>query len=292
MSTAGDMVTEVVQAMHGYGQTTDRTTILSNAIGPTDMTFQVDYVQSTAGGVVAGIVEIDSEQIMVASIDQSSNTCTVAHGGRGWNGTTAASHAQYTKVISKPKFPRFIVLQMMNEVIGSLYPNLFGVASFTTTVSFPQYTYTIPGVHPLRILTCEWQDPIQQWHPIRAVSVDPFDGTIRVLGDMMPGMPLRLIYAVEPQKFTSEADDFVTQTLLPDSTRDVVMLGAMMKLVPSFDISRAQNTSVEQQSRSTAVPPNTGINLGTYLQRQFQARLSNEHDSLRYLYRPQIRRLF
>lgn len=292
MSTAGDMVTEVVQAMHGYGQTTDRTTILSNAIGPSDMTFTVDYVQSTAGGVVAGIVEIDSEQIMVASIDQSSNTLTVANGGRGWNGTTTASHAQFSKVVSKPKFPRFIVLQMMNEVIGSFYPDLFGIGTYQTIVTYPQYTYTIPGVHPLRVLSCEWQDPLGQWHQLQAVSIDQFDGTVRVLGNTMPGRPLRLVYAVEPQKLTSESDDFVTQTMLPESVKDVVMLGAMIKLVPSFDISRAQNTSVEQQSRSTAVPPNAGINLGTYLQRQFASRLSNERDSLRYLYRPQIRRLF
>lgn len=292
MSTAGDMVTEVVQAMHGFGQTYDRTTILSSSIGPSDMTFVVDYVQSTAGGIVPGVVEIDSEQIMVASIDQTSNTCTVANGGRGWNGTTATSHAQYTKVITKPKFPRATVLQMMNEVIGSLYPDLFGVGTYQTAVTYPQYTYTIPGVHPLRILTASWQDPIGQWHPIISVSVDEFDGSIRVLGGMMPGRPLRFIYAVEPQKFNSESDDFATQTMLPESTKDVVILGAMMKLVPTFDISRAQNTSVEQQSRSGSVPPNTGINLGTYLQRQFTARLSNERDSLRYLYRAQMRRNF
>lgn len=292
MATAADMITEIVQAMHGFGQTTDRTTILSNAIGPSDMTFQVDYVQSTAGGIVPGVVEIDGEQIMVASIDQSSNTCSVANGGRGWNGTTPTAHAQYTKVVTKPKFPRFIVMQMMNEVIGSLYPDLFGIGNFQTIVTHPQYTYTIPGVHPLRILACEWQDPLGQWHRIMAVSVDQFDGTVRVLGQMMPGRPMRLLYAVEPQKFVNESDDFATQTMLPESTKDVVMLGAMMKLVPSFDISRAQNTSVEQQSRSSAVPPNTGINLGTYLQRQFTARLSNERDSLRYLYPAQIRRLF
>lgn len=291
MSTAAEMVTEVVQAMHGFGQTTDRTTILSNAIGPADMSFQVDYVQSTAGGVIAGIVEIDSEQIMVASIDQTSNTCTVANGGRGWNGTAPASHAQYTKVVSKPKFPRFIVLQKMNEVIGALYPDLFGVATYQTTVTFPQYTYTIPNVHPLRVLTCEWQDPLGQWHPIIAVSVDQFDGTVRVGGQTMPGRPLRFIYAVEPQKFASEGDDFTTQTLLPESTRDVVTLGAQVQLMPSFDVSRAQNTSVEQQSHA-AVAPNAGINLGTYLQRQFSARLSNERDSLRYLYRAQMRRNF
>jgi len=289
--TCGEMITEVVQSMHGYGQTSDRTTILSGAISAADMTFPVDYVQSTAGGVTAGIVEIDSEQLMVSSVDTSLNTCTVANGGRGWNGTTPAAHSQYTKVVSKPKFPRYIVFQAMNEVIGALYPDLFGVATYQTAATFPQYTYTIPGAHPVRMLSCEWQDPILQWHPISAVSVDTFDGTIRVGSGPWPGRPLRFIYATEPQKFASESDDFAATTGLPESCKDVVMLGAMVKLVPSFDISRAQNTTVEGQQRS-GIPPNTGINLGTYLNRQFQQRLTNENQSLRALYPPQLRRRF
>lgn len=292
MATAGDMVTEVVQQMHGFGQTYDRTTVLSNAIGPSDMTFQVDFVQSTSGGIVAGIVEIDSEQIMVASIDQTTNTCTIANNGRGMNGTTPAAHAQFSKVTTKPKFPRFIVLQMMNEVIGSLFPDLFGITYYSTTVVYPQYTYTVPGAHPLRVLNCEWQDYLQQWHQITGVTVDQFDGTVRVLSPSPPGRPLRMVIATEPQQFVSESDDFVGQTGLPASTRDVVILGAMMKLAVTFDISRAQNTTVEQQSRGSVVPPNLGMNLGTYLTRQFQARLSNEHDSIRYLYPAQIRRRF
>lgn len=284
------MVTEVVQTMHGFGQTSDRVAILSAAIGQGDLSFQVDTTQGSAVGISPGIVEIDGEQILVTAVDAASNTCTVANGGRGWNSTTATAHSQYSRITSKPRFPRSAILNQMNEVLNGLYPDLFGVATFNTTATYPQYTYVIPGVRPLRILTAEWQDPLQQWHPIRAIQCSPVDGSIRVGSGPMVGRPLRILYAVEPQPFTSESDDFVTQTLLPLSTSDCVILGTMAKLAITFDISRAQINSVEQQSRGSVVPPNTGMNLNSALTRSFKDRLANESKSLRALYPAQIRK--
>lgn len=288
MPTAGDLVTEAVTMMHGYGQTTDRVAILSAPIGPTDLSFTVDTTQGAAVGISAGIVEIDSEQILVTTVNPTTNTCTVANGGRGYGGTTAASHAQYSRIVSQPKFPRFWIYSKMNEVIAGLYPDLFGVSTYTTTITYPQYTYTLP-IRPMRILIAEWQDPISQWHPLMAVSIDQFDGTVRLGGGMI-GRPLRFVYSVEPQQFTSETDDFVTQTLLPASTADLLPLGVAMKMAPSFDISRAQTNSIEQQARGTVVPPNSGMNLGTYLTREFKDRLQNEASALRAKYPAQIRR--
>lgn len=289
---AKDLIDETIRQLHGYGQTRDRITTLTNAISPTDQSFTVDATTGVATGLNPGPVEIDSEQLYVSNVDQSANLITLMPGvGRGYDNSTPAAHVAGSVVISQPKFPRSRVMQAMNEVISSLYPDLFGVASYTTTVTIPQYTYTIPGAVPVKMLRIEWQDPIFQWRPVRSWTVDSFDGSIQIGSGAMVGRPLRFLYTVEPVPFVSESDDFVTQTKLPAGASDLLPLGVAVRMTPSFDISRAQQNSVEQAARSTAVPPNTGINLATYLNRQFQARLANEALSLRKQYPPQIRRV-
>jgi hypothetical protein len=235
-------------------------------------------------------VEIEAEQLFVTAIDPSTNTVTLANGfGRGFNSTAAAAHAAGAMIVSQPKFPRSTVLQQMNEVIGGLFPDLFAVSQFVTTTTYPQYTYTLP-TPASRILNVRWQDPIQQWHEVLAFSLDDFDGvSVKVGSGPMPGRPLQILYATEPTFLASETDDFVAVTGLPVSCSDLLPLGVAMKLAPTFDISRAQLDSIEQSTRSTTVPPNTGLNISSYLMKQFTARLANERDSLRARYPARMR---
>jgi hypothetical protein len=289
---AKNLIDETVKMMHGFGQTNDRQAVLSNAIGAGDLTFTVDAAAGPAVGINPGFVEIDSEQLLVTNVDPNSNVCTVANGfGRGYDGTTATSHAQYARVVSQPKFPRNWVLTQMNEVIGALFPDLFAINTYTTTVTYPINIYTLPAPRPTRLLDVQWQDTIGNWDHCAAYQIDMFDGTVRVGGGMPIGRPLRFIYASEPKLFAAETDDFVTATGLPLTCSDLLSIGTCMKLAPTFDISRAQTSTMEQSSRSTSVPPNTGINIGTFLEKQFQQRLMNEAKSLRALYPTKMRRI-
>lgn len=289
MPTAKALIDEAVQMLHGFGQTSDQVAVLHAPITPTDTTFTVDAAYGQAVGINPGVVEIDSEQLFVTAVDPSTNIVSLANGfGRGYGSSTATAHAAGAMVVSQPKFPRFSILQQMNEVIGSLYPDLFSVGKYITTATYPQYTYTMPVV-PMRILNVRWQDPIQQWHDVAAYSIDLYDGTVKIGDGPMPGRPLQFIYATEPNFFVSESDDFATVTGLPLSTADLLPLGVAMKMAPTFDISRAQLNSIEQSSRSTTVPANTGLNIGTFLTNQFQKRLQNERISLRAQYPPRMR---
>lgn len=293
MPTVASLVTETVKILHGYGQTSDRQAVLSNAIGTSDLSFTVDAAQGAAVGINPGPVEIDSEMLFVTAVDSTTNTCVVANGfGRGYDTTTATSHVQYSKITSQPKFPRVWVLNQMNEVLSAISPALFAVRTYTTTVTYPTNTYTPGGTAaPLGILDCQWQDVYGDWVHTPAYSIDQYDGTFRVGSGPMLGRPIRFIYKTEAQLLVAETDDFVSATGLPASAADLLVLGVAAKMVPTFDISRAQMNSVEQQSRSQVVPPNTGINIGTYLQHQFDNRLKSEADSLRRRYPPRLRRI-
>lgn len=289
------MIDSITAQLHGWGQTQDRVTSLTNAIGTTDHSFIVNATFGQSVGISPGVVEIDAEQVYVTNVDPTTGTITLDPGfGRGYRGTTIASHAAGATAISRPKFPRKNVFDTMNEILGAVFPSLFVPKTYSTTITYPNNTYTIPGVRVVDILDCQWQHPIGFWLKLPSYSVDPYDGTVRLgsIEPMMIGRPVRFLYAVEPSLFTSETDDFVTVTGLPATSADVIALGVEAKMVVGLDISRAQLTSVEQSDRSRVVPPNAGINVGKYLMAEYKDRLDNEAKTLRRLYKPRISRRF
>lgn len=291
MTTAGDLITEISSELHGYGSTQDRVTPLTANISATDSKITVDFAFGQSVGITPGIVEIDSEQLYVTNVDATTGICTLANGfGRGYRGTTATSHVAGAPVISRPKFPRKDLLQQMNEVVGSLFPDLYAVNTYTGVVQYPSNTYTLPSI-PQFVIDAQWQDPIGNWQRLNSYTVDPFDGTFRLGSGGMIGRPLRLVYASEPVPFTSENDNF-SVTGLPASCSDLLTLGVVAKTVLGLDISRAQTTSVEQQARSTAVPPFAGEKASQYAMALFQNRLQNEAASLRKRYRARLVRTF
>lgn len=295
MTTAGDLITEASDQLHGWGSTQDRVTPLTANVGPTDTTFTVDFTFGQSVGITPGVIEIDSELLYVTSVDSATGVVTLANGfGRGYRGTTAASHTAGARVISRPKFPRSTLFKQINEIIGAVYPDLFGVGTYIGTVTYPSNIYNLGSTTgtPMEIIDAEWQDPLGNWHRCQSYTVDAFDGTMRLGSGPMIGRPLRVLYKTQPRTFNTETDDLVTQTGLPASAGDVLTLGVVAKLVPGLDISRAQLNSVEQSDRSRVVPPFAGVNVGKYLMAEFEQRLANEAQSLRRQYKPRVRRTF
>ena len=291
-TTASDLITEIGAQLHGWGSTQDRITPLTNSIGPTDTTFTVDFAFGQAVGITPGVIQIDSELLYVTAVDAGTGVVTLANGfGRGFSGTTAASHTAGSMIVSRPKFPRIWLFKQINEILGSLYPDLFAVKTFTGTITSPSNTYTLPGDTPMHVIDAQWQDIVGNWHRCQSYALDPYDGTFR-LGDGLPiGRPLRVIYGTQPDLFTAETDN-LTVTGLPASCADILTLGVVARQVPGLDISRAQQTSVEQSDRSRVVPPFAGVNAAKYLEAKLQQRLENEAQALRKQYRPRIVRTF
>lgn len=295
MPTCGDLIDEAKAQLHGWGATQDRITPLTANIGPTDTTFQVDFAFGQSVGITPGVVEIDGEQLYVVNVDAATGVCTLANGfGRGYSDTTPTSHTAGASIVSRPKFPRTWLFKQMNEIIGSIYPDLFAVNTYQTVVTYPSNTYVLPNTNgpAVGVIDAQWQDPIGNWHKCPAYTIDPYDATFRLGSGPMIGRPLRILYSTEPRMFVAETDDFVTATGLPASCADVLTLGVVAKQVPGLDISRAQLSSVEQSDRSRVVPPNAGVNAAKYLMAEYQDRLENEAQSLRRRYRPRVVRTF
>lgn len=292
MPTCGDLIDESSAQLHGWGGTSDRITPLTNAIGATDTSFTVDFAFGQAVGITPGVVEIDAEQLYVTAVDPNTGICQLAHGfGRGYSDTDPAPHSAGAKIISRPKFPRIWLFKQINEIIESVYPDLFAVDRFLTTVKYPSNTYTLPISPPMGVVDAQWQDPIGNWHKCKSYAIDPYDGTFRLGSGAMIGRPLRILYSTQPSPFTDESDD-MSVTGLSNSCADVLTLGVVAKQVPGLDISRAQTTSVEASDRNRVVPPNAGVTAAKYLMAEFQDRLHNEAVSLRRQYKSRIVRTF
>ena len=137
MPTFNQLVDEVKTNLAGYTLRQDRISNLTNSggINTTDLAIQIGSNENLA----KGIIEIDDEQIWINSFDKNSLTLNAIQGfGRGYNGTTAAPHAQNSQVIMTPTFPRVSVKRAINDTINSFYPKLFGVSSTTFTFNAAQ----------------------------------------------------------------------------------------------------------------------------------------------------------
>ena len=291
MTLCKDLIDEAIAELHGYGSTQDLVTPLTNPIGAADTSFTVDFTFGQSAGLTAGFVEIDSEQLYVTNVNQTNGLCTVANGfGRGFSDTTAASHSAGALIKSQPKFPRIWVFNQLNEVITSLYPQLFAVQQYTTTVKFPSNEYPLPSM-PIDILTVEWQDPLSNWRKAPAWHFDSFDGNLRLGSGCMIGRPLRIQYATRPTPFVAETDNF-TVTGLPSTCHDVLYLGVVERQLPGLDISRAQASTIEGSDRSRVVPANAGLTSASFIQKKFQDRLRTESQALRRQYRPRLHKVF
>lgn len=283
------MIDEVLINLAGYTFQQDRATHLTSAVTTTTSTSASPLVLSlgSTDSVGKGIVEIDEELLWVDSFDRVANTATVSPYGRGYLGTTAATHAADSKVTISPTFPRFTIKRAINDTIRSLGATIFAVKSTTFTYNAVQNTYAFNDLNIKNILSLSWQDigPSQEWVPIRRWDFDAVaDGTTFgsgaqtiTLGEaIQPGRTVKVIYATDPAAFAANTDDYTTTTGLPESTRDVVILGAAYRLLAFLDPARASQVSPQADETDSKRPYGASQSATKQLYALFTQRLNEE----------------
>ena len=163
-STFANLVDEVLLNLNGYTMRQDRTTHLTADLTSSGLSLSLGNVSN----IGKGIVEIDDELIWLDSYDRVSSTATAAPYGRGYQGTTAASHTQNTKVTISPTFPKLSVKRAINDTIKSVFPQLYGTARTTFSLTATQSTYALPA-DAETVLAASWDTPgpTGEWMPIR-----------------------------------------------------------------------------------------------------------------------------
>jgi hypothetical protein len=300
------MMDEVQVNLAGYTFQQDRTTYISSAVSTTTSSSASPLVLSLGSteSLGKGIVEIDEELLWVDSYDRVANTATVAPYGRGYLGTTAATHTADSKVTIAPTFPRFNIKRAINDTIRSLGSSIFAMKTTTFTFNAAVSTYAFANLNIKNILTIHWQDigPSKEWRPIRKYDFDAVanpeafgyvSGTDQVqtitLGEApISGRTVKVVYATDPVAFTTNAQDYVTQTGLPESTRDVVILGAAYRLLSFLDPARAAQVSPQADETDSKRPYGASQTATKQLYALYSQRLAEETKAQQQNYPPKV----
>lgn len=299
--TFSQIIDEVLINLAGYTFQQDRSTYLKTPVTTTTSSSLTPLIISlgSTDNVGKGTIEIDEELMWVDSFDRVANTATIAPYGRGYLGSTAATHDADVKVSIAPTFPRMSVKRAINDTIRGLGANLFSVKSTTFTFNPAQNTYAFNNLNIQNIIRVSWQDigPSKEWVPIRRWDFDPAaDATAFgsgaqtiTIGDFpMPGRKVQVIYATAPVEFSTTSQDYSTQTGLPESTRDVVVLGAAYRLLTFLDPARAAQTSPQADETDSKRPFGASGTATKQLYALYSQRLNEEVRAQQQQYPPRV----
>jgi len=288
MATFSQLVNEVQTNLQGYTLRQDRITNLANSggISATDLSIKI----GSADNLAKGIIQIDEELIWINSFDRQNLTLNAIAGfGRGYMGTTPSPHAENARVILTPTFPVNMISQAINDSINSLYPKLFQVASTTFTFNAAQIAYPLPDdARDLLFISWQTPGPSKEWLPVnhwridRMANVSAFNTnkTVNIYEKIVPGRTVQVYYSTIPSNLTNSSDDFAAVTGLPESSRDVVTLGAAYRLLSYVDTGRINLSSAEADLADTKLPSTAGASASKYVFALYQQRLQEEANKL------------
>jgi hypothetical protein len=282
MPTLSDMIDEVRSSLAGYTLRQDRVTYLNSAVTSTATAIPI----GSSSNLAKGIIEIDSELIWIDNFSQANSTLNASPGfGRGYQNTNASPHAQYAQVTLSPTFPKVMIQKAINDVINSLYPKLWAVASTTFTFNASQTTYALPDDLE-SILYMSWQTtgsslewlPINRWRadPMANISAFNTTNTVNIYENIQPGRTVQVYYTTTPNTLDNPTDDYADVTGLPASSVEVVILGACYKLLSYVDAGRINLSSAEADLNDTKIPSTAGVASSRYIYALFQQRLNDE----------------
>ena len=289
MTTFNQLIDEVSLKLSGYTMRQDTMTTLSTAINST----ATSVVVANADGIGQGIIEIDDELMYVTAVDRPSSTLTIAPWGRGYLGTTAASHDVNARVTAAPSYPRHEVKNAINDTILAIGDTIFGVGTFSFTYNPAVITYSAPADTDV-ILTVTYEEigPSKQWIPIRRFDLDRTmpttafsTGKALTIGQQIqPGRTVQVSYIKETTTLSSGSSVFETVTGMPASAKDVVVLGAVYRILSMIEPGRVNYETPEAAYQQGRVPFGSGTNTAKYVFALFQQRLNEESKKLKSKY--------
>ena len=252
MSTFEELTDRVDSLLHGYALNTESATWLTSAV--TSNTQTVLNVHDT-GQISRGFIQIGDEMMYVNSTNTVEQTITLAPWGRGQRGTTAStSHANFSKILSAPMFPRYEIKKAINDTLNAMYPNVIAIGQYQFNYVAARTTYDIPDATENNLtVTAQTIGPSKEWLPIRGWQIDrtanptafgdgtDFGHSLSIYSSVVPGQPVNVAYSKRPSIFslTSEVDqEYSTVTGMPSYSEDVVIYGAAWRMISFLDPSR------------------------------------------------------
>jgi hypothetical protein len=288
VATLENMIDEVLINLAGYTLQQDRSTHLLQAVSTTTSTIASPTVLQLASTELGkGTVEVGEELMWVDSFDRIANTATISPYGRGYLGTTASTAAAGTRVVISPTFPRYVIKRAINDTIRAIGSSIFSVKQTTFTYNAAITTYELENLNIKNILTMHWESigPSKEWIRVKRYDLDALpeintwgatSQTVTIGDIITPGRTVKVVYATDPTALSTNADIFTTVTGLPESVRDVVILGAAYRLLTYLDPARAAMVSPQADETDSKRPYGSSGNATRQLFALYTQRLAEE----------------
>jgi hypothetical protein len=124
----------------------------------------------------------------------------------------------------------------------------------------------------------------KEWIPLRSYR---FDGnanstaftsgqTVSIYDYIPSGRSVQVVYATDPTPFTTNADIFTDTTGLPESCKDLIILGATYRLLSNLDPARASMVSPQADETDSKRPYGSSQSLTKQVYALFNQRLNEE----------------
>ena len=294
-TTYANMVDEILLNLSGYTLRQDRLTHLTQEVTSSGLTLSL----GSTTNIGKGVVEIEDELIWLDSYDRVSSSATIAPYGRGYNGTTAATHALNTKVTIAPTFPRATVKKAINDTINAVFPQLFSVGTYEFNYNPAISAYQIPAeVETILYISRSISGSSKEWLPVRNWRHDPLanstafstGNTVSIYDAVEAGRKVQVYYTKKPATLEASAPSAVFETVtgLPSSCKDVIIYGAAYRLAAFIDPGRLNYSSAEADNADTKIQYGSGASTARFMLGLFQQRLQEESGKLKDVYPTRI----
>lgn len=294
MNTLDELATEVHSHLSGFGLVSPRAGWLASSVSASDTEFQLDGTVTTGSG--EGVAEIDSELVYVRSVDRSTNRIKIAPDGRGWDGTTAASHPALARITFEPPFPKSAIRRAINVAIERTYPSLRGVDVHEFVYNPSKLSYGMPAdADGILSVAHETYGGTDVWEDIHSYSFDgnadvgtfPSGNSITLMRTVPAGRTVRVLYSKRPAPLASGSSQ-LSESGLADSAKYAVILGASAHLLRFNDPARLAPLSASADEYDNKRPYLTGVKLANDFEMQFQTEVLAEAKRFRQTYPARI----
>lgn len=275
--TRDDLVEEVLSSVQGFTAAPDQLTYLTGDVSVEALSLTV----ADTSGVANGLVEVGDELIWITGFDANSGTLQVLPKGRGFRGTDATAHLNGDTVALSPTIPRAMIAREINNQLRNLYPSLYAVRSSTFTFSDPtQAGWTIPA-EAEGILDVRYLDFLGNWERVRCWECEhtPNEAPVVRFTGVPIGRDVQVVYSTRPSTLDS-GGALVTDCGLLSGARDLLVLGALARLIPMLDVARLGVQYAAADELANPRPLGSAVQIGREFQSRFDKRLEAEKRAL------------
>lgn len=204
-----------------------------------------------------GVWEIGTEIILVQSFDNTTGLATNII--RGYAGTTPTSHAVGTPITYRPKYSRIKILEALNYTLNQLPPFIVAVDTTEIVLSGTRRMYDLPS-DAVGIMSAQIRrnntSPQWTWEDLNYYEFDITAGSGSITGKAIKlkyvysNARIQVTYFRNPTALTFSNN--LEDTGLPIDVRELLVVGAVSKLLRNQDLNKDEPLVADQEANSSS----------------------------------------